>query len=178
MSIIDYLKKIFSTGGAVQKRYHGNKVVFSFPKENISIEVDSVSAPNGSKGVLYDCFLVALGQWHKQGMGEDDFIKDMTKVINLVTSGHSDEEVIGTLLSEHISSFGRLIDTDLCTCVSELQMVLSALNRNSNRNDLLTRMMQYAQKRFGDKLFITKYKNTGLGLQPYLVSYKEFIKNR
>ena len=37
MSIIDYLKKIFSTGGAVQKRYHGNKVVFSFPKEMKSI---------------------------------------------------------------------------------------------------------------------------------------------
>ena len=83
----------------VTKSFFLNKVVFSFPKENISIEVDSVNAPNGSKGVLYDCFLVALGQWHKQGMSEDDFIKDIRKVINLVTSGHSDEEVIGTLLA-------------------------------------------------------------------------------
>ena len=178
MSILNYFKKFFGTGGSVQKRYHGNKVVFSFPKENISIEVDSVNAPNGSKGVLYDCFLVALGQWHKQGMSEEDFIKDMSNVINLVTSGHSDEEVMDTLLSEHISSFGRLIDTDLCTCISEMQMVLSALNRNCNRNDFFNRMMQYAQNRFGDKLFITNYKNTGLGLQPYLVSYKEFIKSR
>lgn len=178
MSILDYLKRVFSTGGSVQKRYCGNKVVFSFPKENISIEVDSVNAPNGSKGVLYDCFLVALGQWHKQGMSEGDFIRDMSNVINLVTSGHSDEEVMDTLLSEHISNFGRLIDTDLCTCISELQMVLSALNRSSDRNDLLNRMMRYAQNRFGDKLYITKYKNTGMGLQPYLVSYKEFSKSR
>ena len=58
MSILDYLKRVFSTGGPVQKRYCGNKVVFSFPKENISIEVDSVNAPNGSKGVLYDCFRI------------------------------------------------------------------------------------------------------------------------
>lgn len=38
-------------------------------------------------------------------------------------------------------------------------------------------MMQVAEKNFSSNLFITMYRQSPMGLQPYLVSFNDFVKN-
>lgn len=165
---------------SIRKNYVGNMVHIIFPtsKGDYTIKVQSIGGPDGRKGVMYDCFLVAIGQWQQQGMGEDDFIKDMQEVVNLVAAGNSENVVMENLLGKHIAQSGRLIDTDLCTYISELYLALVAIKGSCNRNILLDQMMQLAERNFGDKLFLTKYKRTGFGIQPYLVPFSELLRNQ
>lgn len=165
---------------SIRKNYVGNMVQIIFPtsKGEYTIKVQSLGGPDGRKGVMYDCFLVAIGKWQQQGMGEDDFIKDMQEVVTLVATGNSENVVMENLLRKHITQSGRLIDTDLCTYISELYLALVAIKGNCNRNSLLEQMMLVAERNFGDKLFITKYKRTGFGLQPYLIPFSELVRNQ
>lgn len=165
-----------SSETSIRKNYVGNMIYLTFPtsKGDFTIKANSVGGPGGTKGVKYDCFIVALGQWQQQGMGEDDFIHDMEKVVNLVADGNNNKTVMETLLKQHIAQFGRLIDTDLCTYISELYLALIAINGSCNRNELLDQMMQVAERGFGSKLFITQYRRSAFGIQPYLVSFADF----
>lgn len=165
---------------SIEKKYIGNEIHITFPtiRGDYTVVVESVASPNGMKGVMYDCFLVAAGQWQRQGMGEDDFIKDMKEVMRLLTDGNNNEAIMTSLLKQHISQSGRLIDTDLCTYISELYLALIAVNGDCNRNLLLDQMMQVAERNFGDKLFITRYRRNGWNIQPFLVPFSEFIRNQ
>jgi hypothetical protein len=169
-----------SSGKSIRKNYVGNMIHLTFPtsKGDFIVKANSVSGPGGAKGVMYDCFIVALGQWQQQGMGEGDFIHDMEKVVNLVADGNNNKTVMETLLKRHIAQSGRLIDTDLCTYISELYLALIAINGSCNRNELLDQMMQVAERGFGNKLFITQYRRSAYGIQPYLVSFADFSRNR
>lgn len=164
---------------SIKKDYVGNMIhlTFSTAKGEYIVKAKSVNGPNGAKGVMYDCFLVALGQWQQQGMSENDFIKDMEKVINLIVGGNDNKSVMKTLLRQHISKSGRLIDTDLCTYISELYLALIAIKGSCNRDVLLDQMMQVAEQEFGNKLYITKYKRSAYGIQPYLVTFADFARN-
>ena len=165
-----------SSEKSIRKNYVGNMIYLTFPtsKGDFTIKANSVGGPGGTKGVMYDCFIVALGQWQQQGMGEDDLIHDMEKVVNLVADGNNNKTVMETLLKQHIAQSGRLIDTDLCTYISELYLALIAINGSCNRNELLDQMMQVAERGFGSKLFITQYRRSAFGIQPYLVSFADF----
>lgn len=169
-----------SSGKSIRKNYVGNMIHLTFPtsKGDFTVKANSVSGPGGAKGVMYDCFIVALGQCQQQGMGEDDFIHDMEKVINLVADGNSNKTVMETLLKQHIAQSGRLIDTDLCTYISELYLALIAINGSCNRNELLDQMMQVAERGFGNKLFITQYRCSAYGIQPFLVTFTDFSRNQ
>ena len=169
-----------SSEKAIKKNYVGNMIHLTFPtsKGDFTVKATSVSGPGGAKGVMYDCFIVALGQWQQQGMGEDDFIKDMEEVVNLVADGNTEKTVMETLLKKHVARTGRIIDTDLCTYISELYLALIAVKGSCNRNNLLEQMMQVAEKGFGNKLFITQYRRSAFGIQPYLVSFAEFSRNQ
>lgn len=146
---------------------------FPTPKGDCTIKVDCLPLPNGDKGVLYDCFITAINQWQQQGMSEEDFIKDMKEVISLVIDGNSDKTVMEILLKKHINDHGRLIDTDLCTYISELYMAFVAIKGDCDRNYFLNQMFQIAIQEFGHKLFFTKYRRTATGIKPYLIPYSE-----
>lgn len=169
-----------SSEKSIKKNYVGNMIHLTFPtsKGEFTVKANSVGGPGGAKGVMYDCFIVALGQWQQQGMGEDDFIKDMEEVVNLVVDGNTEKTVMETLLKKHVARTGRIIDTDLCTYISELYLALIAVKGSCNRNNLLDQMMQVAEKGFGNQLFITQYRRSAYGIQPYLVSFTDFAKNK
>lgn len=165
---------------SIKKNYVGNMIhlTFTTSKGKFTVKANSVGGLGGAKGVMYDCFIVALGHWQLQGMGEDEFIKDMEEVVNLVADGNTEKTVMETLLKKHVARTGRIIDTDLCTYISELYLALIAVKDSCNRNNLLEQMMQVAEKGFGDKLFITQYRRSAFGIQPYLVSFAEFSRNQ
>ena len=180
MGFFDLFKRTSqSSEKSIKKEYVGNMVYLTFPASNgaFTIKVKSVDGPGGAKGVMYDCFLIALGQWQQQGMGENDFIQDMEKVVNMVANGMDNKNVMEKLLNQHIAQSGRLIDTDLCTYISELYLAIIAIKGSCNRNLLLDQMMQVAEQEFGSSLYITNFKRSAFGLQPYLVSFADFAKN-
>ncbi|MBP9984534.1 MAG: hypothetical protein KBF13_05370 [Prevotella sp.] len=163
----------------VKKEYVGNnlKLTFNTKRGEATVNVSSVKGPNGQKGVMYDCFLIAAKRWMQQGMEEDDFISEMKKVIKDVADGLSSNQIMCSLLQKHIAEKGRLVDTDLCTYISELHLAQTAVNGTCDRNELLDQMMQVAEKNFSSNLFITMYRQSPMGLQPYLVSFNNFVKN-
>lgn len=110
-------------------------------------------------------------------MGEDDFIQDMEKVVNLVVDGNNEKTIMETLLKQHIAQTGRLIDSDLCTYISELYLALVAINGSCNRNSLLDQMIQVAEREFGNKILITQYRYSEFGLQPFLVPLTELSED-
>ncbi len=180
MGIFDLFKRTsHSSKESIKKEYVGNMVHITFPTSNgsFTIKAKSVDGIGESKGVVYDCFIVAINQWQKQGMGENDFIHDMEKVVNMVSNGIDNKNVMKTLLNQHIAQSGRLIDTDLCTYISELYLAIIAIKGNCDRDILLDQMMQVAEHEFSKYIYITQYKRSASGLQPYLVSFADFVNN-
>lgn len=164
---------------SLSKNYVGDEIHLTIPTKTGSYTVKAKSAPgpNGSKGVMYDCFIIALGQWAQQGMEESEFISDMQKVVEMIADGKSDNEVMYSLLSTHRSKNGRIIDSDMCTYISEILLANIAVKGSCNRNVLLDKMMQIAERSFGDSLYMTQYRRSGFGLQPYLVPFSEYVRN-
>lgn len=177
MGVFDLFSDLW-VGRNIKKKYVGNMTHLTFPtsKGEYTIIAKSANNPSGGKGITYDCFIIALNRWMMQGMSETDFIKDMKVVVNLVVEGNSAKETMEILLRKHIDKNGRLIDTDLCTYISELYMALVAIKGSCDRNYLLDQMLQVAEKNFGYNLYITQYRNSGFGLQPYLIPFNEFTK--
>ena len=161
------------------KKYVADEIHLTIPAKTGSYTVKAKSAPgpNGSKGVMYDCFIIALGQWAQQGMEESEFISDMQKVVEMVADGKPDNEVMYSLLSTHRNKNGRIIDSDMCTYISEILLANIAVNGSCNRTVLLDKMMQIAERSFGNSLYMTQYRRSGFGLQPYLIPFSEFVKN-
>lgn len=176
----------------VSKSYRGEKLDLHFAtdvtKGEIVVTADSITSPNGDKGVGYNCYLLAAGRWLTQGMDEAEFISDITKVISLIADQplpRDVNKVADSLLKEHINQNGRLIDSDLCTYISEVFLGLNAFSEKETgkslslkwRDKLLEMMFTYAEQHFASYLYITQYRRTPFGLQPILVNFKEF-KNR
>lgn len=164
---------------SLTKKYVADEIHLTIPTKTGSYTVKAKSAPgpNGSKGVMYDCFIIALGQWAQQGMEESEFISDMQKVVEMVADGKPDNEVMYSLLSTHRNKNGRIIDSDMCTYISEILLANIAVKGSCNRTVLLDKMMQIAERSFGNSLYMTQYRRSGFGLQPYLIPFSEFVKN-
>lgn len=164
---------------SIRKSYIGNIIHLTFPtlKGDFTIKANSVGGPEGPRLVMYDCFFLPLAQWQQESMGEDDFIQDMEKVVNLVVDGNNEKTIMETLLKQHIAQTGRLIDSDLCTYISELYLALVAINGSCNRNSLLDQMIQVAEREFGNKILITQYRYSEFGLQPFLVPLTELSED-
>lgn len=80
------------------------------------------------------------------------------------------------VLKQHIAERGRLIDSDFCTYVTELYLVSEKINGHCDRNVFFDKMLQVAESNYKKYFFVTMYKRTGMGLQPYLISYKDYIR--
>lgn len=166
-----------STSNSITKKYVGDEIHLTIPTQSgtYTIKVNSVPRPDGCKCVMYDCFHIALGKWIQGTLEESEFIHDMKEVVNMVASGKTDNDVIYSLLFTHKAKNGRIIDSDVCTYISEILMAKIAVKGSCNRDCLLEQMMQVAERSFGDSLYITKYRRTVFGLQPYLITFKEFM---
>ena len=123
------------------------------------------------QGVLYDCYIVAISQWQLQSLEEPEFVKDITEVISLLDKGYSKDDVMKQLIKDHINKYGKLVDSDLCTFISELYLALTAFDGHCDRDILLKNMMKVAEQNYADKMYLTKYRMSGFGLEPYLVPF-------
>lgn len=183
MGLFDFLKKketsINDRNVYVDSKYSNGILHLGFLNEDIDITVDvrRVCAPSGGFGVMYDCYNMALRQWVQQGIGETEFTVDMTRIVSLFTRKSNPEDVMKAVLKQHIAERGRLIDSDFCTYVTELYLVAEKTNGHCDRNKFFERMLQVAVSNYKKHFYVTMYKREGMGLRPYLVSFKEYICN-
>lgn len=175
--------------------HSGNQatIVFQAPRHGeISMVFKYVETPDGSKGLCYDCFNLALGQDMQAVSAEEELAQDISLIINLIDNTDNpanDINIIDTfdaIIEKHISQYGRLVDTDLCSNIAYIWLALKSLSEKDSNGEtfgpvrricLLEMLMGRAEQRFGDYLYLTRYSNTPSGIRPYLVSFNEFKKN-
>ena len=146
MGIFKFFKKRPSKKILVKREYRGDWGTYTFPTDKGDVTISAIVhvSSQGAKTVLYEC----LGEHGPEITSEDKFVKDVSQIVQLVSSGRTNEEVIGALL-ENPPHYGALImDVNVRTYISELYLVLVAMNENCNKDDLLQRMMQYAEKNY------------------------------
>ena len=150
--------------------------------------------PDGNNYLWYDCFNLAIGKEIQAVSEEEELAHDISTIMYLFESfehypGSNQDfffNVFDIYMSNHIHQFGRIVDTDLCSTIAYLGIVLNALAQNEpngktitqeGRMNLLDMLMARTEQKFGDYLYLTKYHRTLRGLQPYLVSFNEFKNN-
>ena len=146
MGIFKFFKKRPSQKILVSREYRDDWGFYTFPTDKGDVTIRAIvhESSKGEKTVLYE----RIGEWLPERTSEDKFVKDVSQIVQLVSSGRTNEEVIGALL-ENPPHYGALImDVNVRTYISELYLVLVAMNENCNKDDLLQRMMQYAEKNY------------------------------
>jgi hypothetical protein len=168
-------------------------ILFQTPRHGeMSMEFKFIDMPDGSKGLYYDSYNVALGQDMQTISDEEELAEDISLIINLLdkkdnpTYDISLIDTFDTIIEKHISQYGRLVDTDLCSNIAYIGLALKALSAKDpngatfgpvHRGRLLEMLMGRAEQKFGDYLYLTKYSRTPFGIKPYLVSFNYLKKN-
>ena len=183
--MVSYSYKIVHSGDEAtivfQTIRHGDvSIVFKYKK-----------MPDGNNYLWYDCFNLSIGKEMQAVSEEEEFAHDISTIMYLCEnpSGPHQNFIINAFdiyLSNHISQFGRIIDTDLCSTIAYIGIVLNALAKNEpngeqiteeGKKNLLKMLMARTERKFGDYLYLTRYNRTPRGLQPYLISFNDFKNN-
>ena len=145
MCIFKFFKKQSSKKVLVKKEYHGDMISYTFPTESgdVTICAFGYESSPGGKYVVYE----RLGELLPIRTSEDAFVKDVFQIVRLVSNGHTNEEVMDALLGNPFNGV-FIMDIDVLKYISELYLVLVAMNRNCNKDDLLQRMMRYAKNNY------------------------------
>lgn len=145
MCIFTFFKKQLSKKVLVKKEYHGDMVSYTFPTDSgdVTICAFGYESSPGQKYAVYE----RLGEWLPIRTSEDVFVKDVFQIVQLVSNGHTNEEVMDALLGNPYNGV-FITDSDVLKYISELYLVLVAMNRNCNKDDLLQRMMRYAKNNY------------------------------
>lgn len=157
----------------------------------------NVTTPDGGTGLVYDCFNAMIGREMQQISDEREFAEDLAKVIHLLEnalfkkmSGTTSDflfDAFDTAINGHIQQYGRIVDTDLYSTIAQMTIAIDSLGQKEPKGRpldgqakrrLFESFMARTEQKFGDYLYLTRYARTPYGLQPQLISFNEFKKNR
>lgn len=140
------------------------------------IQCATMQTPDGSNGVVYDCYVISLNRVMKNVTDIGYYVDKTTQVVNLMNRGESLQSVIKGLIESHVNQHGRIIDTDLMMIADCISQVLKTSNTSYDVNQLRLQCAGVAMNNFEDKFLITIYHRTPFGFQPRLVTAREFMK--
>lgn len=142
MCIFTFFKKQLSKKVLVKKEYHGDMVSYTFPTDNGDVTIWVIGGESSIVGkyVVYE----RLGEQCPIRASEENFVKDVFQIVRLVSNGHTNVEVMDALLGSRVF----ITDSDVLKYISELYLVLVAMNRNCNKDNLLQRMKRYAENNY------------------------------
>lgn len=162
----------------------------------VSISFRCVTAPNGGTGLVYDCFNATIGREMQQISEEKEFAEDLAKIIHLLENallkkmqGATSDflfDAFDAVINLHIQQYGRIVDTDLYSTISQMTIAVDLLGRKEPKGKpldeqakrrLLESFMARVEQKFGNYLYLTTYARTPSGLQPQLISFNDFKKN-
>ena len=175
-------------------RHSGDEVTIVFQTSrhgDVSLAFKYKNMPDGNNYLWYDCFNLSVGKEMQAFSEEEELAQDIATIMYLCEnpSGSHKDFIIDAFdiyISNHIRQFGRIVDTDLCSTIAYIGIVLNALAQNEpngepiteeGKMNLLEMLMARTEQKFGDYLYLTRYHRTPRGLQPYLVSLNDFKNN-
>lgn len=157
----------------------------------VRVAFKCINTPDGSKGLVYDCFNATIGRTMQQVSDENEFANDLSYIIYLYENhGFTDGDfLIGTfdaIIDKHIRQYNRIVDTDLYSTIAQMIIALNALVQKEpngiplnehGKHNILEMLMIRAEEKYADFLYVTQYARTPFGLQPHLISFNDFKKN-
>ena len=171
----------------IHEKQEATLVFQTYRHGEVRLTFRCIPFPSGWTGLVYDCFNLTFGKEMQQISDENEFAEDLAKIMYLYDHpiGATSDFLIDTFdafVSQHIQQYGRIVDVDLSSTISQMTIALDALAKTERINEqgkqrLLELLMARAEQKFGDFLYLTRYARTPYGLQPQLVSFNEFKKN-
>lgn len=162
----------------------------------MSISFRCVATPDGGTGLVYDYFNATIGREMQQISDEKEFAEDLAKIIHhlenaLLKKMHGATsdflfDAFDAVIHLHIQQYGRIVDTDLYSTISQMTIAVDLLGRQEpkgrpldeqTKRSLLESFMARVEQKFGNYLYLTRYARTPYGLQPQLISFNDFKKN-
>ena len=157
MGIFKFFKKRPSQKILVSREYREDWGFYTFPTDKGDVTIRAIvhESSKGEKTVLYE----RIGEWLPERTSEDVFVKDIFQIVRLVSNGRTNEEVMDVLLGNLPYSGVFILDSDVLKYISELSLVLVSMYGNCDKDDLLQRMMQYAENNYQIKYLFAEFKN-------------------
>lgn len=153
-----------------------DKLRIDFPlSEGIqSIFADTVITPDGYRCIIYDNYIVSLKQMYQNATDIGFYVSKIQLAFDNIILGNNNSDTIKVMVSNHVSQFGRVIDSDLMMMASAISRVREVFGDNYNIDSIVSDALEVAKTSFRDKLFITLYQKTMMGIQPSLIPATEY----
>lgn len=169
----------------------------TFGYGEVRITFQNITTPDGGIGVVYDCYNAMTGRAMQQISDEKEFAEDLARIIQLLENS-LEKKILGatsdflfdafdTAINNHIQKYGRIVDTDLYSTISQMTIAIDSLGQKEPKGRPLDEQtkrrffesfMERTEQKFGTYLYLTKYTHTPYGLQPYLISFNELKNNK
>ncbi|MBO7068038.1 MAG: hypothetical protein J6W52_05110 [Bacteroidaceae bacterium] len=157
-----------------------SKITYDVVEENIFITIPSatglrkiqekaVVVPDGSKCILYNCYIYTMKQFVQNATDIPYYIEKMQQALDFKNQNISTRDIILKVAMRHISNHGRIIDGDL-------SMIISAVSKVTEQNldtDLEWSGLDIVLDNNRDKVFFTRYET---GSEPILIPASEYLR--
>lgn len=164
----------------------GQKAEFSFPYLDGTIkivcEIDS-NMSRKEKIIVIPSYDTRINRFTELRYGERDFVDDVKMMLKFLENSPKGEDFLyvafDSFVSYHIKQFNRIIDTDLFRITAEFILVIEALSVKQGIHIPITRRVEFtrlfvnrALMTVPQYLYVTRYRTSALGIEPYLEKYK------
>ena len=133
--------------------------------------------------IILPIFDVRIGRSANLGYGDKDFRDDLCEIIEIIESKDMGENAFFYAFDEfiktHIKKYNRLVDTDLFRIIAEFILIIEALSANQGIHIPITQQVEFtrlfvnrALMTVPQHLYVTRYRTSTLGIEPYLEKYK------
>ena len=169
----------------------GQKAEFSFPYLDGTIkivcEIDS-NMSRKEKIIVIPSYDTRINRFTELRYGERDFVDDVKMMLKFLENSPKGEDFLyvafDSFVSYHIKQFNRIIDTDLFRITAEFILVIEALSVKQGIHIPITRRVEFtrlfvnrALMTVPQYLYVTRYRTSALGIEPYLEKYKTRWRN-
>ncbi|MBD8041738.1 hypothetical protein H9625_15085 [Phocaeicola sp. Sa1CVN1] len=148
----------------------------------IVCEVD-LNLSRKEKIIIIPLWDIRVNQFTELRYGEQDFIDDVGTILSFLENSPKGEDFLyaafDSFVFYHIKQFNRIVDTDLFRIIAEFILVTEALSRNKGISIPIMQRVEFTRlfinrvlNTVSQHLYITRYRKSTFGIEPYLEKYK------
>ena len=148
----------------------------------IVCEID-LNMSRKEKIIVIPSYDTRINRFTELRYGERDFVDDVKMMLKFLENSPKGEDFLyvafDSFVSYHIKQFSRIIDTDLFRIIAEFILVIGALSANQGIHIPIAQQVEFtrlfvnrALMTVPQYLYVTRYRTSALGIEPYLEKYK------
>ena len=150
------------------------QIIIPFTSGTKNIIMETVITPDRERSILFDNYIISMKGMGQNATDIDFYINKMQQAFNNINIGKTNSDTIIYMINEHTNQFGRIIDTDLMMMASALAKLNEAKGEGYQINTLIKEAISVVKQFYIDKLFITVYQRTMLGIQPKIIPASQY----